>query len=420
MTKRILIECTPTYSTNLLTGIQRVVRSIVSASQSLKTAEVIPVIWVNQQLYAIQYCDGPNQQARSTGIVSRLLKVKFFIRLKDGLRRFTAPLFSWLKQRYMSSRSSILLSEKAVPLDLQDYDVLIMLDSSWGRKDLIDLHQFALNKDVAVVYVLYDLIPVVNTQFCSALHTKEFDEFIANNLMKADCVIGISGSVISDFKSYVRKYYPEQALPKLDYFHLGVDKQRFANGEVRESLKAVFKDQQPVFLMVSTIEPRKNHAYLLNCFDQLWREGVEVNLLFVGKVGWEVASLMKRINQHPQRNQRFFVMHDATDAELTYTYKHSTTLLFLSHAEGFGLPIIEALEHGLPVILSDIPVHREVGGDLAMYIETAQTNALVDLVKAILVEGVPLKHQPHDYNGLSWEQSAQQLVDRVLLMSKPL
>jgi alpha-1,2-rhamnosyltransferase len=170
--------------------------------------------------------------------------------------------------------------------------------------------------------------------------------------------------------------------------------------------------------MVSTIEPRKNHTYLLDCFEQLWQEGIDVNLLFIGKVGWEVAALMKRINQHPQRNQQFFVFHDANDAELAYAYEHSTALVFPSHAEGFGLPIIEALEHGLPVIASDIPVHREVGGDLAMYIDTAKTESLVDLVKDILAHGIPIKHQPKDYHWLSWQESAQQLIDRVLEMRK--
>ncbi|MCI4412199.1 MAG: hypothetical protein JHC38_11055, partial [Thiotrichales bacterium] len=81
---RILIECTPTYSTNLLTGIQRVVRSIVNASQLVTAAEVLPVIWVNGQLYAIQFENGANEHVSSNGIISRLLKIQFFIRLKDG------------------------------------------------------------------------------------------------------------------------------------------------------------------------------------------------------------------------------------------------------------------------------------------------------------------------------------------------
>lgn len=413
---RILIECTPTYGTNLLTGIQRVVRSIVHESQFITNAEVIPVIWVNEQLYAIQLENGSNQQVSSKGVISSLLKIQFFIRLKDGLRRKFSRLFVWLRDNYLRNKQSKLISSDLTIVSLKKDDALLFVDGSWGRADITKLRALAKELSVSVYYVAYDLIPVTHKDYCDPVKTSEFSTFISEHLMKADGVIGISQAVIRDFQRYAGEHYPKCIMPKLDFFHLGVDKHRFANGEVRRSIKELFNRKRLTFLMVSTIEPRKNHTYLLDCFEQLWQQGVEVNLLFIGKVGWEVASLMKRINNHSQRNQHFFVMHDANDAELAYAYEHSTALVFPSHAEGFGLPIIEALEHGLPVIASDIPVHKEVGGDLAVYIDTTKTESLVNLVKSILAEGIPLAHQPRDYKWLSWEESAQQLIDRVLAM----
>lgn len=413
---RVLIECTPTYSTNLLTGIQRVVRSIVHESQFITNAEVIPVIWVNEQMYAIQLENGSNQQLSSKGVVSSLLKIQFFIRLKDSLRRNFGNVFIWLRDSYLRNKQSKLIGSNLTMLSFRKDDVLLFLDGSWGRSDITKLRELACSFGASIYYVAYDLIPVMHKDYCDPVKTSEFSTSISEHLMKADGVIGISQAVMRDFQCYAGEHYPKCIMPKLDFFHLGVDKHRFVNGEVRQSIKELFNRERLTFLMVSTIEPRKNHTYLLDCFEQLWQQGVEVNLLFIGKVGWEVASLMKRINNHSQRNQRFFVMHDANDAELAYAYEHSTALVFPSHAEGFGLPIIEALEHGLPVIASDIPVHREVGGDLAMYIDTTKTESLVDLVKSILAEGIPLEHQPHDYKWLSWEESAQQLIDRVLAM----
>lgn len=415
---RILIECTPTYSSNLLTGIQRVVRSIVNASQSIKNAEVVPVIWVNGQVYAIQFENGTNEHVPSNGIVSKLLKIQFFIRLKDGLRRNFGNAFIWLRDHYLRNKRSKLVSSDLTIVSLKKDDVLLFLDGSWGRADIAKLTELASALSVSVYYVAYDLIPVTHKDYCDPVKTSEFSTFIYEHLMRSDGIIGISKAVMSDFQRYAVKQYPDMAMPKLDFFHLGVDKHRFVNGDVRQHVKSLFDHKKPTFLMVSTIEPRKNHTYLLDCFEQLWQEGVKVNLLFIGKVGWEVAALMRRINQHPQRNQQFFVFHDANDAELAYAYEHSTALVFPSHAEGFGLPIIEALEHGLPVITSDIQVHREVGGALAMYIDTARTESLVDLVKDILAHGIPIKHQPQDYHWLSWQESAQQLIDRVLEMRK--
>lgn len=417
---RVLIECTPTYSTNLLTGIQRVVRSILQASQSIDDVEIIPFIIVNGQLYAIQAPEDRGMTSPNKGLVASLLSIQFFIRFKDKLRRYASPIFTWLKHHYLHSRSAGLVSEQTPLLDIKPEDVILMLDSSWARDDITQLQKLSSSKQAHIVYVLYDLIPVIHPEYCNPLHTKTFKAFITECLLNANTlgIIGISQAVMRDFQRYAGEHYPKCIMPKLDFFHLGVDKHRFVNGDVRQSVKELFDNKRPTFLMVSTIEPRKNHTYLLDCFEQLWQQGVEVNLLFIGKVGWEVAPLMKRINNHSQRNQQFFVMHDANDAELAYAYEHSTALVFPSHAEGFGLPIIEALEHGLPVIASDIPVHKEVGGYLAMYINTSTTESLVNLVKSIVAEGIPLAHQPHDYKWLNWEASAQQLIGRVLAMRK--
>lgn len=411
---RLLIECTPTYSTNLQTGIQRVVKSIVNAATKLDDVDVLPVILVNRSLYRLpeEKIDTFNDQHR-WNFVGYLLRIKFFIGIKDWLRRKFGSVFILLRNTYLKSRAQALLSDSLQSISIQPRDIILMLDTSWGRPELADLKKLANENEAKLVYILYDLIPLLYPQYCNPVHTAEFKSFISSYLLdKNTCgVIGISKAVIDDFHAYVQKEYSAMSLPNTRYFHLGVDKKGFNTGAVRSNVKNVFANDYLTLLVVSTIEPRKNHEYVLDVFDKLWASGKQVQLIIVGKIGWEVSELIKRIEQHPKLGSLLHVYHDLNDAELVYCYKNSTALISPSHTEGFGLPIIEALEHGLPVIASDIPVYREIGGDTVMYVKTDNTQNLYELILLILDKGVPEKYCPNTFSWLTWQDSATLLVE---------
>src|SRR5262249_40144708 len=133
---------------------------------------------------------------------------------------------------------------------------------------------------------------------------------------------------------------------------------------VRAELIGAF-ERPPVrktYLMVGTVEPRKNHAHVLSAFEQLWSAGADVNLAIVGKYSWNSTEFKERLRRHPCFGNRLFWFEDVRDGELEYCYRHAAALITASYAEGFNLPIVEALRAGCPVLASDIPVHREVGG----------------------------------------------------------
>jgi alpha-1,2-rhamnosyltransferase len=200
----------------------------------------------------------------------------------------------------------------------------------------------------------------------------------------------------------------------IDHFHLGADFSPPEAGSVRASLQEVF-GEEPVYLIVSTIEPRKNHVYLIDAFDRLWDRGVRVRLLIVGRVGWKVDALMQRLRTHPLRDKALFLFHDLSDAELAHAYRHAKALVFPSHVEGFGLPIIEAMQHGLPVIVSDIPVHREVAGERACFVSLDDTQSLVDCIESIETNGMPDTCRPDaDFHWLTWRESTHQLLRKIV------
>ena len=205
------------------------------------------------------------------------------------------------------------------------------------------------------------------------------------SVAKSDGVFCISKSVADDFSQWIseKKVLSEQRLPfSVDWFHLSPE--IFASSPTRGlpvgADKVLKKFQGDItFLMVGTIEPRKGYLQTLEAFDILWQEGIEANLIFVGKEGWQnlsqearrdIPETTSRIKNHPQLNKRLFWLEGISDEYLEKVYAASACLIASSYGEGFGLPLIEAAKHGLPIFGRDIPVFREVAGEHASYFKS--------------------------------------------------
>jgi len=119
--------------------------------------------------------------------------------------------------------------------------------------------------------------------------------------------------------------------------------------------------------MVGTLEPRKEHSQVLDAFELMWSEGKDKKLLIVGKKGWCVENLSKRIKNHHQYNKNLIWLENCSDEFLTELYSKSKGLIAASWAEGYGLPLIESYKSGLSVFCRDIPVFREVANKFATF-----------------------------------------------------
>ena len=124
------------------------------------------------------------------------------------------------------------------------------------------------------------------------------------------------------------------------------------------------------FLMVGTLEPRKAYEEVLEAFERLWQEGLPLNLVLVGKQGWMVEELVEQLRSHHELNRRLFWLEGISDEYLEQVYLVCTCLIAASYGEGFGLPLIEAAQHKLPIIARDIPVFREVAGENAFFFKS--------------------------------------------------
>ena len=167
--------------------------------------------------------------------------------------------------------------------------------------------------------------------------------------------------------------------------------------------------------MVGTIEPRKNHLLVLQAFSELWAKGFGGTLTIVGRRGWCDEHIVLAIKKNEEFGRKLRWLKDANDDQLIESYKANDVLIAASHAEGFGLPIVEGLQHGCQILASDIPVFREVAGNSASvrYFLPESSQSLMDKIQATAV--VSSENEISDPPAwIDWNESARRLAEVII------
>jgi glycosyltransferase involved in cell wall biosynthesis len=377
--RQLFIDVSELIRGDVKTGIQRVVRSVLE-----KWLKNPPEGYRIEPVYATP--DTPYRYAR----------------------RVTAE--------FMGFPADILADEV---IDYWSGDVFFGLDLNIG---VVSAHrttyQAMRQAGVRVMFMVYDLlcvqmpecfIPGVFEIFTQWLET------VADN----DAVICISQATATSFSQWVAQHRPErEGSIAVDWVHIGADLSSTVPTAGLPTDAEVILDkirQRQSFLMVGTLEPRKAHEQVLDAFERLWGTQQPVNLVIVGKQGWLMEDFAERLRTHPEFGAHLFWLDGISDEYLEKIYDASTCLIAASFGEGFGLPLIEAAQHGLPVIARDIPVFREVAGDHAFYFKGLQAQDVADAIDTWLElhrqEQTPSSEK---MPWLTWEQSAQQLMRKTL------
>ena len=437
---RLLVECTYVFEhPNANSGIQRVVRNVIQQLPAKDAQrECIPVVMIDGALFEVKSLaplKTPKINLTSLRVKLEQWANNFWLRHRALERRrpFSQSHFA-RRVLYVMCRLAAFaglslpirvldrllkgkpVPERCVPLQHRAGDQLVLLDSSW-HANFFPLAEQLKRDGVGIVSVIYDLIPLTHPQFCDAGLVKVFNEWFDWIARTADGYVAISTTIRDQVRDeMLRRVGPQQVQQRwFDYFYLGSELDLSdARAEVDSGLLQMFQTPEPVFLMVSTIEPRKNHAYLLDAFERAWANGSTARLCIAGKIGWKCDALVERIRQHPELNRRLFMFNTLSDRSLEHAYSHATALVFPSYVEGFGLPLVEAMQRGLPAMASDIPVFREIGGDYMAYFDLAEPQSLTDLVTDMERSGVfPAALGLAQWRWLSWREASAQLVERI-------
>ena len=408
---RIYVDCTQTLERPVSTGIPRVVRNIVrhgAAVAAARGAVLVPVRF--QWGRFVPAPVGPEGLLRPTGPehpVTRRLRKLFVPRT---LVRQAGRLAARLRNHAPTSPE----------LSFGPRDVLLLPDSSWGEEfwGAIDAARAAGTR---LGVVQHDFIPLRHPELVPPKSTASFRRWMQATLTRADFVLAVSETVAGETRAELLALgRAEVAKRHVSTFRNGSDfrpapRPWGARPKVRASLRRFLAASAAApFLTVGTIEPRKNQALVFEAFRSLHAEDPTARLLVLGMTGWKGQAVAAAMRHHPAWETGILHIADASDAELLHAYHHARALVFPSLAEGYGLPIVEALAAGLPVFASDIPVHREVGGGHCIYFDPHRPDDLTARLSDVRCHGSHGRVRIQPDRLPSWSEAAERIVSTAL------
>lgn len=322
--------------------------------------------------------------------------------------------------RYMHGQGSapaeLALDDRPVQAGLGDVFVGLDLSAHLFPEVVPQLRAWRM-AGVRVCYVVYDIIPLQMPAVTVPGMQQAFATWMQGLRSAADRLVCISQAVADEVRLWLCAHTAEGALPEISAFHLGADLPVPCNAPYPVAMQPLFDllERSPGVLMVGTVEPRKGYAQALSALELLWAQGADAVLVVVGKPGWMVEALCDRLRNHPEQGRRLHWLPACDDATLEQLYRRASGLLAASDAEGFGLPLVEAAQHGLPILARDLAVFQEVAGDHASYFQTQEPEALalaLDRWLKLVAEGKA--PDSRNIRWQTWQASAHQLLEAVL------
>ena len=265
---------------------------------------------------------------------------------------------------------------------------------------------------------LYDLIPITHSQYCDKAMAAAFGTAFAEAARLLDFALTISEFVARQVTGYVERHgvmpFPVAAVPLAHELRFAAELARrpAAPTSRLDELAGV-----RFVLCVCTIEARKNHAYLVNLWQRMTEEGIDMpDLVFVGREGWRVHDLLEQIEASDHLDGRLHVLHGLSDGDLQALYDRCLFTVFPSFVEGWGLPVGESLARGKVCVASSATAIPEVGGTFAVYIDPFNLQSGYEAIKRLLLDPQALAEQEARLKGFvarTWRDVAVDFFARI-------
>lgn len=295
--------------------------------------------------------------------------------------------------------------------DMGEGTIFFDLDGAWmGRIKRSYLLPILKRQGCKIVAHIYDIISITHPQFCEERGVYNFMDYIGAHLMYADKIIVNAKATVKELEKLSQQVGCN--LPKCEVVYLGAD---FQKGDVQEtqidaSIKEIVKGK-PYILMVGTLEPRKNHKLMIEAYDRGLKE-LGYHVIFAGYLGWNMKQFEQEMKDHADYGKGIYHFVGLDDVTISYLYQNAKFLAFCSYTEGFGLPIIESLQRGTPVLAADVPVLREVGGGFCLWFEQDNAQMLCDVVKEYTKNALQyekLKEQVRLFQAANWDETIRKI-----------
>jgi glycosyltransferase involved in cell wall biosynthesis len=213
---------------------------------------------------------------------------------------------------------------------------------------------------VRPVFMVHDLIPLTHPQYCRAGEHERHLTRLRNAVRVASGIVCNSQATLDGLRVLCDQQ--SWTLPPAVVALLAP--------EPVNAVQLTRPLEAPYFVYVGTIEPRKNHLMILKVWQQLAAllGDQAPHLVIIGQRGWNYGEVVNLLEDSALK-RLVTEIPACTDPEMVNYLQHARAMLFPSFTEGFGMPVVEALAQGLPVIASDLPVFREFARDIPDYID---------------------------------------------------
>lgn len=268
------------------------------------------------------------------------------------------------------------------------------------------LSQWTRHNRLRPIYLIHDLIPLSHPEFCRPIAVLKHRERITTALKGGAGIIVNSLATARDLE----RFAAHQSLP------MPPMKAAWISGELlRRKNAAPPLGGQRYFVVLGTIEGRKNHFMLL----QVWRRLVESmgdlapRLVIIGQHGTEAEHVAGMLDRCRALRSHVKVLSHCEDNELGHWVANSQALLMPSFAEGFGLPVVEALRAGTPVIASDLPCFREIGCGIPTLLDPLDAPNWQRMIVSFMQNGPERQRQLHalkSFRAPTWREHFSQIM----------
>ncbi|WP_392479370.1 glycosyltransferase family 4 protein [Nostoc sp. C110] len=427
---KIFIDCTHTVKhTYKNTGIHRVVRELTSEllkiSSNRTDIEIVVVMFdgifirsvtnLNQQQY--DHLVKVNKYLALTKINIKIQSL--LLKLKNKFMNFLyiLNLINLFDSNSENNKKVFLEFEGSI---IEPEDIYVIADANWDLpKTYYRFLQLLKRHKVTIVVICYDLIPIKFPEFASKRFTKAFTKFYSDYSILFDKVLCISKKSAEDYSNArIQGLLTNNNSQIIQSFRLGGNYYKHELLLSEENNKHDVKLQQLLnkkyILVVGSLVPHKNIKTIIAAFDLLINSSHDdVFLVFAGNKGWD-SETDNFIESNEMYGKLIQILGSVTDAQLDFLYQNCYCLVQASFYEGFGLPVVEALQHCKPVIASNGGSLPEVGGDFCRYFSPNQPTELYEALKELLDSEIYynnlVERIRNEYVPFSWQESAEEFL----------
>lgn len=274
------------------------------------------------------------------------------------------------------------------------------------------------NRKITYVAIVHDVIPLYMPELFTKEHKSRFRFFTELCRMQADAIVAVSEATKKDVRKYMK--FPED---KIRVIYEGANPA--FNTERDEALIAQtmkkFNIDSDYILCLSTVEPRKNMLRTIQAYEQcVLEKQLPYKLVIVGGSGWKNGAIYDYVQGHNLSEYVIFTGY-VSNEEVKHIYSNATLFIYASLCEGFGIPILEAMQSGIPVITSNVSSMPEVAGDACKLINPYE----IEEIKEAIVEVLSSKEKREEMRvkGLlqaakfSWEKCGREVWEYMMSLA---